>query len=112
MEDRIVLCGASAYEQKYFFNTEQFGKLPTQIQEELRVLCIMYVEEISGVFTMEFDADGTLQLKTEALDADAMYDEIGGALRIRKLQREKEELFASLELFYKVFILGEVVPVE
>ena len=38
-----------------------------------------------------------------------MYDEIGGALRIKELRREKEELFRSLELFYKVFFLGEDV---
>ena len=45
--------------------------------------------------------------RTEALEADAMYDEIGGPLRIKELRREKEELFRSLELFYKVFFLGE-----
>lgn len=38
-----------------------------------------------------------------------MYDDIGGPLRIKELRREKEELFRSLELFYKVFFLGEDV---
>ena len=46
-------------------------------------------------------------MTTEALDADAMYDDIGGALRIKQLQQEKRELFESLEMFYKVFFLGE-----
>ena len=66
-----------------------------------------HTEEIGGVFTMEFTEDGTLELRTEAEEADAMYDEIGSALRIKKLQEEKQELFESLELFYKVFALGE-----
>ena len=35
-----------------------------------------------------------------------MYDDIGGPLRIKELRREKEELFRSLELFYKVFSWG------
>ena len=36
-----------------------------------------------------------------------MYDEIGGALKIKQIQKEKEELLRSLEMFYKVFFLGE-----
>ena len=38
--------------------------------------------------------------------ADAMYDDIGGPLRIKQLQQDKRELFRSLELFYQVFFLG------
>ena len=32
----------------------------------------MYTEEIGGILTLEFDEDGNLEFKTEALDADAM----------------------------------------
>ena len=58
---------------------------------------------------MEFDDNGSLQFKTEALDADAMYDEIGSVLRIKKLQTEKRELLESLEMYYRVFFLGETI---
>ena len=51
-------------------------------------------------------------MRTEAVDADAMYDEIGGALRIKQLQQEKRELLESLELYYRVFVLGEEIPEE
>ena len=34
-DGRIVLCGASAYDEKYFFNPD-FGRLPEQVKEELR----------------------------------------------------------------------------
>jgi hypothetical protein len=100
-----VLCGANAYEKKYYFN-QDFASLPVRIQEELQIMCVMYTEEIGGIFTVEYEEDGTLELRTEAIEADAMYDEIGGALRIKQLQQDKEELFRSLELFYKVFCLG------
>lgn len=103
--DRVVLCGASAYEQKYYFN-QDFSALPQQIQEELQIMCVMYTEEIGGVLTLEFDEEGNLQFKTEALDADAMYDDIGSVLRIKKLQVEKAELLESLEMYFKVFFLG------
>ena len=95
--DRIVLCGASAYEQKYYFNPD-FDALPQQVKEEL---------QIGGILTLEFDEDGNLEFKTEALDADAMYDEIGSVLRIKQIRKEKQELLASLEMYYRVFFLGE-----
>ena len=106
--DKIVLCGASAYEQKYYFN-QDFDALPQQVKDELQIICVMYTEEIGGVFTMEFDEDGNLQFKTEAWEADAMYDDIGSVLRIKKLQEEKRDLLESLEMYYRVFFLGEDV---
>ena len=107
MEDKnVVLCGASAYEQKYYFNPD-FSKLPQSIQEELRIICVLFTEEIGGILTLEFDEDGNLEFKTEALDADAMYDEIGSVLRIKQIRKEKQELLASLEMYYRVFFLGE-----
>ena len=60
------------------------------IKQELQIMCVLYTEEIGGILTLEFDEDGNLQFKTEALDADAMYDEIGSALKIKKLADRKE----------------------
>ena len=105
-QENIVLCGASSYEQKYYFNPD-FNSLPDSIKQELQIMCVLYTEDIGGILTLEFDEDGNLQFKTEALDADAMYDEIGSVLKIKKLQTEKKELLESLELYYRVFFLGE-----
>lgn len=104
--DKIVLCGASAYEQKYYFN-QDFDSLPQQVKDELQIMCVMYKEEIGGVLTLEFDEEGQLQFRVEALEADAMFDEIGSALRIKQLRQTKRELLESLELYYRVFFLGE-----
>ena len=101
----MVLCGANAYEKKYYFNPE-FSSLPDSVQDELHIMCVLFAEEIGGIFTVEYNDSGDLELKTEALEADAMYDDIGGPLRIKQLQQEKRELFRSLELFYQVFFLG------
>ena len=106
-QENIVLCGASSYEQKYYFNPD-FNSLPESIKQELQIMCVLYTEDIGGILTLEFDEDGNLQFKTEALDADAMYDEIGSVFRrSKKLQTEKKELLESLELYYRVFFLGE-----
>lgn len=105
-KDKVVLCGASAYEQKYYFN-QDFSVLPQQIKDELQIMCVMYTEEIGGILTLEFDEEGNLQFQVEALEADAMFDDIGSVLRIKELRKTKKELLESLELYYRVFFLGE-----
>ena len=106
-QENVVLCGASAYEQKYYFNTD-FSSLPEHVKQELQILCVLYTEEVGGVLTLEFDEEGRLQFRTEALEADARYDEIGSALRIKQLRQEKRELLESLEMYYRVFFLGDL----
>lgn len=105
-DEKVVLCGASAYEQKYYFNRD-FSSLPQQVQDELQIMCVLFTEDIGGIFTLWFDEEGNLQFETEALEADAMYDEIGGALKIKQLRQEKQDLLESLEMYYRVFFLGE-----
>ena len=48
---RVVLCGANAYEQKYYFN-EKFSRIPESIKEELHIICVLFTEEVGGVFTV------------------------------------------------------------
>lgn len=103
-QERVVLCGASAYEQKYYLN-EDFKSLPSQIQDELKIMCVMFTEDVGGVLTLVFDEDGTLLLEVSADEGDLLYDEIGSEWKIRQIQREKAELLQSLELFYQVFFL-------
>ena len=110
-KENMVLCGASAYEQKYYFN-KAFDKLPRSIQDELHIICVLFTEEIGGVLTLSFDEEGNLQFTTEAKDSDYMYDEIGSGLKIRQYQREKKELLESLELFYRVVFLGDKLEDE
>ena len=107
-QDNVVLCGASAYEQKYYFNKD-FNSLPDHVKKELQIMCVLYTEEIGGIFTLEFDNQRDLQFKTEAAEADGFYDEIGGALKIKQHSQEKQELLESLEMYYRVFFLGEDV---
>lgn len=100
----VTLCGASYYEQKYYFNPD-FSKLPTVIQEELQIMVVSFVEKVGGVLTMIFDEEGNLQFQVRSLDGDGRFDEIGSALEIKKMQVEKREFLESLEQFYQVFIL-------
>ena len=110
-QDNIVLCGASSYEQKYYFNND-LNALPDHVKQELQIMCVLFTEEIGGILTLEYDEEGNLQFRTEAIEADARYDEIGAALRIKQLRQEKRELLESLEMYYRVFFLGETPEEE
>ena len=106
MEDKLVLCGANAYEKKYYFN-EQFKGLPESIQEELHIICVLFTEEVGGAFMMVFDQEGNLSLQTDADEGDLLYDEISAGLLVKEILRKKQDLFESLTMYYKVFILKE-----
>ncbi|MBQ8306503.1 MAG: hypothetical protein IJX90_09855 [Blautia sp.] len=104
-QENIVLCGASAYEQKYYFNPD-FSSLPESVRQELQIMCVLFTEDVGGILTLEFDEEGNLQFRTEALEADARYDDIGSGLRIKQLREDKKELLEALEMYYRVFFLG------
>lgn len=105
-QERMVLCASSAYEKKYYLN-ESFEGLPQSVKDELKIMCVLYTEDVGGVLTLEFDEDGNLELNTSADEGDLLYDEIGSVLKIKQMQNEKQDLFESLEMYYKVFYLGE-----
>ncbi|MGN0243757.1 MAG: DUF6145 family protein [Lachnospiraceae bacterium] len=105
-EESVVLCGASAYEQKYYLN-EQFDGLPSMVKDELKIACVLFTEEIGGIILIEYDADGNLSLKADADEGDLLYDEIGSGLKLKELQQSKRELWEQLELYYRVVFLGE-----
>ncbi len=104
--ERIVLCGASSYERKYYFN-QRFEKIPRSIQDELHIMCVLFTEEVGGVITFVFEADGSLSIETEAAEDDYMYDEISSGLLVSKIRNTRWELLESLDLYYRVFIRHE-----
>ena len=110
-QDRIVLCGANSYEKKYYFN-EQFSSLPENIRQELQIMCVLYTEDVGGILTLEFEEDGTLEFKVTADESDYLFDEIGSVLKIKQYQMEKRDLLEALEMYYRVFYLGEEIDEE
>ena len=105
-EGRIVLCGANAYEQKYYFNKD-FDKIPQSIKDELHIICVLFTQEAGGIFTIVFEEDGSVSLETNADEDDITYDEITSGLLIGEIRRKRQELFESLQLYYRVFIKKE-----
>lgn len=105
-QENVVLCASSAYEQKYYLN-EAFEQLPKYIKDELKIMCVLYTEDVGGILSMEFEEDGSLQFHVTSDEGDLLFDEIGSVLKIKELQRTKVELLEALELYYRVFYLKE-----
>lgn len=110
-EEKVVLCGSNAYEQKYYLNPD-FDRLPEEIKDELKILCVLFTEDVGGILILEYDEKGALTLKVMCEDGDLLFDEIGCGLKIKQIQQEKAELLKALEMYYKVFFLGEEAESE
>ena len=105
-DNRVVLCGANAYEHKYYF-IEQFNAIPDSIKDELHIICVLFTEEVGGIFTIVFEEDGSLSLETDAEEDDIYYDEISSGLLVGEIRRKRQDLLESLSMYYRVFILKE-----
>ena len=107
-DGRMLLCGANSYEQKYYFNPD-FNKLPQSVQDELHILCVLYTEEVGGIFTILFEPDGGVTLETTAAEEDFLYDEVSSGLLLGEIRRKRRELLESLSLYYRAMVLHENV---
>lgn len=105
-QEKMVLCGANSYDMKYYFN-EKFNGIPESIKNELHILCVLFTEEVGGIFTIGFDEEGNVLLETNADDDDIYYDDISSGLMVAEVRRYRRELLESLSLYYRVFILKE-----
>ena len=104
--EKMVVCASNAYEKKYYLN-DQFSNLPERVKQELQIMCVLFTEEVGGLLILQYEEDGTLQIVTEADEGDLLYDDIGCGLKVKQMQLDKRELLESLEMYYKVFVLGE-----
>ena len=94
-----ILCGANYYEQKYYLNPA-YEVLPDEVKDELKAMCVLFVQEVSGIIVFEFDEDGNLQIAVTHNDDDFYFDEIGSGLKVSRMRMQKRELFEKLEEYY------------
>lgn len=103
--EEVVLCGASAYNRKFYLN-EDFKGLPNQVKDELKIMCVLFTEDIGGIFQLVFDEDGNLEFRTSSDESDLLYDDIGCGLKIKQLQQQKQDLLEALQMYYKLLYVG------
>ncbi len=100
MENKRILCGANYYEQKFYLNPA-YEILPQQVKDELKILCVLFVQEVSGIIVLEFGEAGDLRIIVTHNEDDYYFDEIGSELKVRELRVKKRELFEQLETYYR-----------
>ena len=44
-DENVVLCASNSYEKKYYFNPD-FDRLPEDIKNELKIMCVLFTEEV------------------------------------------------------------------
>ena len=103
---RVVLCGANAYEQKYYFNP-LFKEIPESIKKELNIISVLFTQEAGGIFTIVFEEDGNISIETNADEEDITYDEITAGLLVSEVRRKRQDLFEALGLYYRIYVLHE-----
>ena len=111
MSKEVVLCVSNAYQKKYYLN-ENFNGLPQTIRDELKIMCVLYTEDVGGILELVFDEDGNLDFRTSCKENDFFYDEIGSVLKIKQYRNERRELLESIETYYRIVFLGEGLEEE
>lgn len=102
MKEKIVIGAASFYKHAYFFNPE-FAELPSDIKNEIKVICTCMAERIHGIFNMGFYDDGSVYFEAMGEESDVFYDESATQLEIAELTKERKELIRTLGMWYTVF---------
>ena len=109
MEDiKDILSSASFYKQGYFYN-DKMPILPESVKQELKIANVLLAEKIRGIATIAFYKDtGDLFVEVRNQEDDFSYDEINAKLEVARVEKEHAELFNSLTLWYKTFVMGKV----
>ena len=76
MQQEVVLCAASAYEKKFYINP-MFDGIPQSVKDELKIMCVLFTEDVGGILELVYNEDGELEFRTSFDEGDYLYDEIG-----------------------------------
>ncbi len=105
MEKR-VLCAGSYYKKKYFYNDEDFSRIPSDVKKELNVIAVSLAEKLQCDIHIGFYEDGSTYIECYVAEGTVDYDNIGAKLEVDKIQRKKKDLFNALSVWYKVVKLN------
>lgn len=103
---KTTLAAASFYKQGYSLNAE-FNGLPSEIKNEIKILCVSLAEKLHGVFTAGFYENGSIYFEAFGEAGDYNFDDIGAKLEIDRLAVSQKALIAALSLWYTVFKTDE-----
>jgi len=99
--NKELLISVSPYVQKYYIN-EKFKNLPEDIKETLRAKLAVVAEKSNAIISLGFNEESHIYLEYKYEDL-SYTDEIGMELRIKKFQKEEEELLKAIKTWYIIY---------
>lgn len=51
MSNEMTLCVSNSYQKKFYLN-EQFEGLPQAVRDELKIMCVLYTEDVGGILEL------------------------------------------------------------
>ena len=104
-EEKIVLCGANSYEEKYYLNPD-FEALPDSVKDELKIMCVLYVNDVGGILTLVYDEDGEPRSLTRCLTR------LGAGLRSSNCRERKKSCSQHCRCIIKCFFLEGIYAIS
>lgn len=104
--EKTVLCAASYYKHKIFFNDEKFSTLPPEIKTEAKTIAAESAETVKCIVTLGFYENGDVYIEMSSDENDMDFDDIGAKYHIEKINKKYKKFFNALTLWYKVTKLG------
>ncbi|MBU3804626.1 MAG: hypothetical protein H9872_07710 [Candidatus Cellulosilyticum pullistercoris] len=99
--NKELLISISPYVQKYYIN-EKFKDLPEDIKETLRAKLAVIAEKSNAIISLGFNESSDVYMEYKYEDLSYM-DEIGIELRMKKFQKEEEELLKAIKTWYIIY---------
>ena len=97
--EKEIICVGNGYIQKYYFD-EKFSSLPGEVKKSLQVIAVCLSEKLKSIIEIGFYDDGSVYIENSRAQDDFDFDEIASKYEIRRIEREEEELFEGLTLWY------------
>ncbi len=104
--EKTVLCAASFYKHKIFFNDEGFSTLPPDVKNEAKSITAEAAETVKAIVTIGFYENGSVYIEMGPDENDMDFDDIGAKYHVEKVKKKYHKFFNALTLWYKVTKLG------
>lgn len=104
--EKKVLCAASFYNHKCYFNDEDFSALPPDVKKEAKVIVATTAEKARAVVSVGFYENGHVYIEIQSDEKDMDFDDIAAKYEIEKVKKNKKKFFNALTLWYRVTKLG------
>ena len=102
LDTETIIAVSNSYISKFYLD-ERLNALPKELKEGIKILMVNLTEENGGIVESIYnDKECVIYFKTYADEKDYLYDEIGANYKLRKMEKENEELFENLALFCKM----------